>query len=219
MTASEPAGTRSAPTGDGDDSGSGRSLAAWALDLFVYVPAGIVATALDDMDEMAAKGRVRVDQQLRNAHLVGRFAVDLGLRRMKQQADSFLAARAQHTRPAAPAPGRRETAPRTARPAPRTATASSAPRTSTTRPPARRQQPSPPEGATARDPEVDRAIPDYDTLSASQVVRRLDSLDAHQLRAVVRHELAARGRRTILHRAEQLLEGAPPAAPGAPAAP
>ncbi|MGH8982160.1 MAG: hypothetical protein ACRDWE_14275, partial [Acidimicrobiales bacterium] len=76
-----------------------------------------------------------------------------------------------------------------------------------------------PDGRRGRDPEVDRAIPDYDALSASQVVRRLDSLDARELRAIVRHEAATRGRRTILHRAEQLLEVAPPAPPGAPTAP
>jgi hypothetical protein len=57
---------------------------------------------------------------------------------------------------------------------------------------------------------VDRAIADYDTLSASQVVRRLDGLGPDELQAVMRHELATRGRRTIVHRAEQLL------APGGP---
>lgn len=69
-------------------------------------------------------------------------------------------------------------------------------------------------GATpARDTAVDRAIPDYDTLSASQVVRRLDGLKPRELRAVVRHELANRGRRTVLHRAEQLLGEAPSSSP------
>ena len=52
---------------------------------------------------------------------------------------------------------------------------------------------------------VDLAIPDYDTLSASQVVRRLDGLGPGELEAVYRHEAATRGRRTILHRAQQLL--------------
>ena len=52
---------------------------------------------------------------------------------------------------------------------------------------------------------TDLAIPDYDTLSASQVVRRLDGLGLGELEAVYRHEAATRGRRTILHRAQQLL--------------
>ncbi|MGH8989565.1 MAG: hypothetical protein ACRDXC_13390, partial [Acidimicrobiales bacterium] len=78
-----------------------------------------------------------------------------------------------------------------------------------------------PRPAAARDIEVDRAISDYDALAASQVVRRLDGLAQDELRAVVRHELATRGRRTILHRAEQLLGAAPddlaPGEPGEPA--
>ncbi|HVX22003.1 MAG TPA: hypothetical protein VHB02_11690 [Acidimicrobiales bacterium] len=56
-------------------------------------------------------------------------------------------------------------------------------------------------------PAVNEAIPDYDTLSASQVVRRLDGLSPADLQAVYRHEEASRGRRTILHRAQQLLDG------------
>jgi hypothetical protein len=37
------------------------------------------------------------------------------------------------------------------------------------------------------------------------VVRRLDGLGPKELEAVYRHEAATRGRRTILHRAQQLL--------------
>lgn len=216
MTASDP----TVPELDGDDAAGNRSLAEWALDLLVYVPAGIVATALDDMDAMADKGKARVDQQLRNAQVVGRFAVDIGLRRLKEQAESLLAARG--AQPAAPsattaaspaAPWSGATAPAT--------TAPGAPPEPV--PPAvggrARQRPADPTGRSARDPEVDRAIADYDTLSASQVVRRLDGLDARELAAIVRHERATRGRRTILHRAEQLLDEHPPASPGSPAAP
>ena len=42
------------------------------------------------------------------------------------------------------------------------------------------------------------AIPDYDNLSASQVVPRLGGLTSDELEAVRRYELAARGRKTIL---------------------
>lgn len=49
------------------------------------------------------------------------------------------------------------------------------------------------------------AIPEYDGLAASQVVPRLASLSAAELRAVRRYETAHRGRRTILHGVEQLL--------------
>src|SRR5579862_5223240 len=61
------------------------SLAHRALDLFVYAPAGVVLSAIEDLPGMAAKGRVRLDQEVRNARVVGRFAVDFGLRQVKEQ--------------------------------------------------------------------------------------------------------------------------------------
>lgn len=54
----------------------------------------------------------------------------------------------------------------------------------------------------AADPGL--AIPDYDSLSASQVVPRLAALDEGELEAVRRYELAHRARRTILGRVAQL---------------
>ena len=54
-------------------------------------------------------------------------------------------------------------------------------------------------------PAVDElAIPDYDELSASQVVERLEGLDAGALEAVRRYEAAHRGRNTILGKIAQL---------------
>ena len=54
---------------------------------------------------------------------------------------------------------------------------------------------------------LELAIPDYDLLAASQVVKRLDALDADQLDAIRRHEEAGRGRRTILHKIARLQSG------------
>ena len=51
------------------------------------------------------------------------------------------------------------------------------------------------------------AIPGYDSLSASQVVQRLEGLSSPELEEVRAHEAAHRRRRTILHRVEQLLTG------------
>ena len=48
------------------------------------------------------------------------------------------------------------------------------------------------------------AIPDYDELSASQVVDRLDGLPAHELGAIRDYELAHRARNTILAKIDQL---------------
>lgn len=184
MTASE-----ASPAADD----SGTSLAERALEVLVYLPAGALLTALEDMPETVAKGKSRVDQELRNAKIVGRFAVDFGLRQLKEQAEWF-AGRRDHMETGGPAAVRPASA---GNPPPAPAPSAAAPdsrRAATPRPT------TPP-----RDPEVDRAIPDYDILAASQVVRRLDGLGHDELRAVVRHERATRGRRTILRRAEQLL--------------
>jgi hypothetical protein len=53
---------------------------------------------------------------------------------------------------------------------------------------------------------VEGALAGYDTLSASQVVRRLESLGPDELRALNRHEASHRNRHTILNRAHQILE-------------
>ena len=48
------------------------------------------------------------------------------------------------------------------------------------------------------------AIPGYDSLAASQVIPRLDSLSPADLEALRLHELGGRGRRTILTRIAQI---------------
>lgn len=48
------------------------------------------------------------------------------------------------------------------------------------------------------------AIPDYDALSASQVVPRLESLTVDELEAVRDYETVTRGRKTILNKIAQL---------------
>ena len=50
----------------------------------------------------------------------------------------------------------------------------------------------------------DLAIPDYDSLSASQVINRLPSLSVEELEAVRAYEAAHRGRKTILNKVVQL---------------
>lgn len=68
------------------------------------------------------------------------------------------------------------------------------------------------EAAAARTAAADTAtpsadvlpIPDYDSLSASQVVSRLQGLTAGQLDAIRAYESATRGRKTILNRVQQL---------------
>jgi hypothetical protein len=150
---------------------------------------------------MAAKGRERLDRELHNAHVVGRFAVDFGLGRVRRQLHDLLGGRpASGDAPTtAPSTGRRSSDDAdtpSARAAPGAHAATSVDAGTVPGP------------APERDEAVDRAIPDYDSLSASQVVRRLDGLGPDELVAVERHELAGRGRRTIVNRAQQLLASA-----------
>ncbi len=61
-----------------------------------------------------------------------------------------------------------------------------------------------PERAQEESSAEELAIPDYDLLAASQVVKRLDALSASELEAVRLHEVATRDRRTILHKIARL---------------
>lgn len=54
---------------------------------------------------------------------------------------------------------------------------------------------------------ADLAIPGYDSLSASQVVQRLEGLDPAELDAVRAYEIGHRARRTVLNKADQLRAG------------
>jgi hypothetical protein len=56
----------------------------------------------------------------------------------------------------------------------------------------------------AAPPVADLPIPDYDELSASQVIERLDGLDADSLAAIRAYETGHRGRNTILGKIAQL---------------
>ncbi|MCJ7670972.1 MAG: hypothetical protein MUP67_02855, partial [Acidimicrobiia bacterium] len=91
--------------------------------------------------------------------------------------------------PAAPARGPAPSPPSTPAPTPGTAAAPAATATGDTH-------------AADRDPGL--AIPDYDELSASQVVDRLDGLASGALAGIRAYETAHRGRATILGKLDQL---------------
>ena len=78
------------------------------------------------------------------------------------------------------------------------------------RAPERATEPKPAASATATATTTgpDLAIPDYDALSASQVVDRLEGLSSAELDAIRAHEVANRGRATILGKIEQLTRSA-----------
>lgn len=174
-----------------------------ALDVFVFAPLGLLFSARDTIPQLAEKGR----QYVSAAKMMGEFAIGQGreqagraVRQAGDQAGQTLSVVGGLT-------GRRPSPPR--RPA--------APAEPRTPPP-----PPAPEGLPARAeaagdsggngrvpaPSVESlAIPGYDTLSASQVVQRLNGLSADELEAVRAYEEASRKRKTILARVQQLQSG------------
>jgi hypothetical protein len=163
-----------------------------ALDLFLYAPIGLLFDGGSLLQQLVEKGR----NQVSTARVIGRFAVDVGRTeatkaagRWQDQAagvldflgDSVIGRPAERPSPAAPRPAAK-TSP--APPVREVAGATSSPATSSS--------------------AASLAIPDYDGLSASQVVNRLAGLTPAELAAVQGYELANRGRKTILSKVAQL---------------
>ena len=144
----------------------------------VNAPVGVAVSVVEELPELIAEGRRRLELQLGNALFVGRFVVNKKQRELSARLDELLGNGVE--RPS-------EAGGRTAEPPP---------------PPGPQRLAPDPAAATI----VGGALADYDTLSASQVVRRLESLGPEELHAVQRYEASARNRRTILNRAGQLLD-------------
>ncbi len=164
-----------------------------AADLFVFAPIGLFFEGPSLLPKLAEQGRVHA----KNARLFGQFAVRHGeaeLRRrvgdFEHQAEGVLRMFGLLPEDDQPAPGRDEPAGAAG------ATPVDAPISGNGHAPA----PAEPAG-----PAVDElAIPGYDSLSASQVVTRLDGLTPTELEAVRSYESANRGRKTILNKVAQL---------------
>lgn len=166
-----------------------------ALDLLVYAPVGLAISAVEELPKMIERGRDVLESSVGTARVIGRVAVNQGrveINRIVSQWNdlgSVLRSGAMNSRPArqdsaAPAPLHDASPPDpTARPVSR----------------AVKRAPAPPS---------DLGIPGYESLSASQVVSRLDGLTPEQRAAVKDYESATRGRRTILGRIAQIESGA-----------
>lgn len=155
------------------------------LDVLLFAPVGMVLTAAEDLPGLVTKGRERVQQEINNARVLGEFVVSAGSKEFAQRFGKLFGQAPSDTAASTAAPDDPSTVhvPPTAAPKP---------------------APDP-----ADDAVVEAALAGYDTLSASQVVRRLESLDADQLQAVHRYEASHRNRRTILNRTQQLLDDDP----------
>ncbi len=191
-----------------------------AVDLFVYAPVGLAVAARDLVPTLVERGRRQVDPQVGVARMVGQLAMSQGRTqaekvvdramyqaRMTLQQLGILPDEGEPPRPAgtagtgpqgraawAPGPGASPSGP----------TFASGP---VPAPPAPAHTPVAPTPATpVRDEAATRAlaIPDYESLSASQVVPRLSSLSPDELQAVRVYEEEHRGRKTILNKIAQI---------------
>jgi hypothetical protein len=169
------------------------------LDVMVFAPAGLAVTVVEEFPKLVEKGRHRIEGQVHTARLVGQFALQFGRRRLEQSIE-----RLAGDRSAGPSDGSSSTS---AAGPPRGATSPAVPTSGPEAPWEAGDRPR----AAASDPgggdAAALAIPNYDSLSASQVVQRLDGLSASELRDVRLHESAHRHRQTILGRVDQLLAG------------
>jgi hypothetical protein len=162
------------------------------LDVLVYIPAGIAVSVVEELPKLAARGRDRLGVRVSSARAVGQFAVKAGTDEFRRRSGGLF------HKP--PDPAARRTRPTG------TARAGGAGGTRATTP----RQPPVTEGPQAGNghiPDVSTlSIPGFDTLSASQVVQRLDGLNRVELVSVRAYEASTRGRRTILNRVDQLLD-------------
>jgi len=161
------------------------------LDLVVYAPLGFLMNIEEVIPQLVEKGR----QQVGMARMFGQFAVQQGETEARKVAGQVQEQAATIVGQIGGAANRRRPAP-----APAAASGKSAVR------PVPSSAPSADGDAAIIDaPGVDElAITDYDSLSTSQVVPRLDGLASADLDAVRRYESAHRGRKTILSKIAQL---------------
>ena len=152
------------------------------LDYAVYAPVGLALTALEDLPKIVGRGKGALANQIG----VARFAGKLAIGQLRRTIDDAL----RPSRPVVTDAEGHDGPPFEA------ATSDTAN--------ARRAGGDDTEAESASLSADDLAIPGYDTLAASQIVSRLDALDAAELAAVRSYEELRRGRRTILARINQL---------------
>jgi hypothetical protein len=204
------------------------------MDVFVFAPLGFALEARELIPKMVERGRqhaamARVVGQFaveqgqkeagRRIEQVRHTTESLTERRptaAKRPAASATTAASSTKRPAAPAsspaaeeriPVRRDSAPERHTDGDTgtdTETLTGAGATPTGGPPTLTVVPSPDAVPSAGKVEAVLGIPDYDSLSASQVVPRLAGLSPGELEAVRAYETANRGRRTVLSKIAQL---------------
>ena len=164
-----------------DEQGHGRSLPEQVADFVVFAPYGFALEARRLYPELVARGR----RQVLFTRTVGKFAVRRGQARLDDLVATgvgLVSAFLPHSDQAEPASAQDDVEPEVAA-----------------------DLAVVPDLPVEPGPAADHlAIPDYDSLSAFQVMPRLEALDASDLDAVRQYEESTRGRRTILNKIAQL---------------
>jgi hypothetical protein len=153
------------------------------LDVFFYAPLGFLMNIEEVLPQLVAKGR----REAKVARMFGQYAVRKGGAKVEKAVARMQGGAATAGRAAAP-------------PSEVPDEAEGADVAGDERRPEPTRMASPASSAAL-------AIPDYDSLSASQVVPRLAGLSIDELEAVRSYEAAHRGRKTILGRVAQLQTG------------
>lgn len=164
-----------------------------AMDLLFFAPVGLAATARDLVPSLAKRGRDEFDPQVGTAKMVGQMALSQG-RSQAEKALERAFSQAQATLRHLGLLG--EDGAGWESPKARTAPAGRRATDEDASSPSSRFEDAPAAGTLA--------IPDYESLSASQVVPRLSSLSVEELEAARAYEAAHRGRKTILNKIAQL---------------
>jgi hypothetical protein len=186
-----------------------------AIDLFVYAPVGVALYLRDTVPTFVnlfvSRGRAELGQrrqqaqgQVAQAKALGEFAVNVGGPKVREHVEKGIEMARKSAEAVLTGVTGEGPVPDLAREAAQASSErASGPATLPTEPAAS----PPPAGettATAAPDATMLGIPDYDELSASQVVERLDGLQTGELDAVREYEGAHRARRTILFKIEQL---------------
>ncbi len=175
------------------------------LDVVLYGPAGLVVTVAEHGPELVERGRAQLESRIASARSVGELAVRFGRVELRRRADElFGGSGGRSGRPdpvGAPMGPLRSVGGRQDSQDSRDST---------------RDVPTPDGGqgvsgapggrGSGVPPVTSLGIPGFDTLSASQVVQRLDGLSRSELVAVRAYEAHGRGRRTVLNRIDQLMD-------------
>jgi cytoskeletal protein RodZ len=191
-----------------------------ALDLLVYAPVGVALYLRDTVPTFVnlfvSRGRAELGQrrqqaqnQVAQAKAMGEFAVNFGGPKVREHVEKGIALARKSAESVLGGPGEEGGVPDAADEAPSPAPAPRPDRAAANSKAAKRPAAESTATATATTAAPAPAattlvIPDYDELSASQVVERLDGLPASELDAVRAYEEAHRARRTILYKIEQL---------------